>query len=87
MSQTFLRKYRHVESQSGGDPSANMFKATVEALELDGIHLLNPEKSGYTDQLEEDVEETGLEEDRGISRRLTLKEIFAMEKEREENTK
>ena len=60
----------------------NLFKATVEALELDGIHLLNPEKAA---QEEAQVEEEASSAEPQVTRRLSLKEIFAMERERTSN--
>ena len=68
------------EGQQQGE--VNLFKATVEALELDGIHLLNPEKAA---QEEAQVEEEASNAEPQMTRRLSLKEIFAMERERTSN--
>ena len=68
------------EGQQQGE--VNLFKATVEALELDGIHLLNPEKAA---QEEAQVEEEASNAEPQVTRRLSLKEIFAMERERTSN--
>jgi len=84
MSQMFIQKHDEVSSQYKDQPEVNLFKATVEALELDGIHLLNPEKSGVTETVEE--QEISSEVDKGISRRLSLKEIFALEKEKNKDS-
>jgi len=97
MAQTFIRKYREIEAKEGGGPDSetselNLFKATVEALELDGINLLNPEANA---QQQEVVMEEPLAEKVGGGRkeadsgpkldfRASLKEIFAMEREREQ---
>ena len=68
------------EGQQQGE--VNLFKVTVEALELDGIHLLNPEKAA---QEEAQVEEEASNAEPQVTRRLSLKEIFAMERERTSN--
>ena len=78
----FVRKHEEVSSQYEDQPDVNLFKATVEALELDGIHLLNPEKSGKVEEEVVEERELNTEEDVGVSRRLSLKEIFALEKEK-----
>ena len=74
-----LYQWKNSRQQQG---EVNLFKATVEALELDGIHLLNPEKAA---QEEAQVEEEASNAEPQVTRRLSLKEIFAMERERTSN--
>ena len=80
MAQVFIRKYQEIEAKGDVPSDGNLFKATIEALELDGIHLLNPEKAGKQEEIDMDDDDSSEAKSKSI--RLSLKDLFVLEKER-----
>ena len=86
IAQTFVNKYLELEQTSPVGKSAsgddrNLFRETVEALELEGINLLNPAKPDVV-QEQETIEEEIKQEEVPKFKRPSLREIFQMESER-----
>lgn len=84
IAQTFVNKYYELEKTSSLSDSSerNIFRETVEALELEGINLLNPSKPIDV------VEVTRKEEDiipieKPKLKRPSLREIFQKESEKD----
>lgn len=83
LAQKFINKYKELDQKSSQDISIeneqNLFRATVEALELEGVNLLNPAASQNVEVLPK-AEEIALQEPPKI-KRPSLREIFQKESE------
>ena len=86
IAQKFVDKYIEIENSIpvGVETSErNTFRETIEALELEGINLLNPMKPVIIDQQPVTTEEKGpKKEDRPKLKRPSLREIFERESEK-----
>ena len=83
IAQKFVDKYYELENTTpvGASRERNIFRETVDALELEGINLLNPSKSVNPDPTPEIEEVTAAEEEPKM-KRPSLREIFQKESER-----
>ena len=86
ISQKFVNKYLELEQtapvgNSASEGDRNLFRETVEALELDGINLLNPTQPNVTEDQTRKEEEVEKEEVKKL-KRPSLREIFQKESER-----
>ena len=83
IAQKFVDKYYELENTTpvGASRERNIFRETVDTLELEGINLLNPSKSVNPDPTPEIEEVTAAEEEPKM-KRPSLREIFQKESER-----
>ena len=82
-AQKFVNKYFEIEKTTSVSDSSerNIFRETVEALELDGINLLNPSKPNVIEASKEE-EEVVTPVEKPKIKRPSLREIFQKESEK-----